>query len=133
MTFKEAYKRLKRLPECNFLHDCCDWGDLWDFGFTSELIPKEVTVFGGGIILNKKTGGMINPISVYTDPGRSKPTPIPVPRFAAEGWDCYDEKTDTFKLKPDAPYWAKLEFEEFYGADEFEHDRRQQPARFAYA
>jgi len=36
------------------------------------------------------------------------------PRFFLEGWEDFDEKTGKWKLKPDAPDWAKKEFKEFY-------------------
>jgi hypothetical protein len=134
MTFKEAYKTIKKDPYCRFLHTCDDWGDLWGFGFTSEFYPQGAKIGGGPCFINKKTGEEPSSVSVFTDPNRTKgPTPIPVPRFAAEGWDYYDEKTDTFKLKSDAPHWAKLEFEAFYGTDESEHEDLPQPARLAYA
>jgi hypothetical protein len=35
-------------------------------------------------------------------------------RFIREGWEYPDIETETWKLKPDAPEWAKREFEEFY-------------------
>jgi hypothetical protein len=125
MTFKEAYKKIKKLPERNFLHRCHDCGDLWGFTFTSEFIPQGVSFAGGGHFINKENSELVNPFSVYTDPNRSKPTPIPVPRFAAEGWDYYDDKTDTFKLKPNAPYWAKNEFDEFYETGRFGYEPAQ--------
>jgi hypothetical protein len=134
MTFKETYKKLKKLPDTNFLLSCLDWGDLWEFELSSRIPISDEVIFGGTYVVSKKTGELLSMVSVYTDLNRtSKPTPIPVPRFAAEGWDYYDEKTDTFKLKPDAPNWAKQEFEEFYGTDEFEHEPYSEPARVVYA
>ena len=35
------------------------------------------------------------------------------PRFLSEGWGYYDKKEKKFKLKPDAPKWAKEDFEDF--------------------
>jgi hypothetical protein len=137
MTFKMAYKELKRQLGIereeigidigfDFVHDCCDWGDVWGFTFTSEPVPQGEPVFGGNIFVNKKTGEIIDSVSIHTDPNRvDKPTPIPVPRFAAEGWDYYDPKNETFKLKPNAPYWAKDEFDEFYENGKFEYEAAQ--------
>ena len=36
------------------------------------------------------------------------------PRFIEEGWQFFDEQSNAWKLKPDAPEWAKKEFDEFY-------------------
>jgi hypothetical protein len=44
-----------------------------------------------------------------------------VPRFAYEGWDYYDEIAGTFKIRPNAPDWAKTEFAEFYETDKFDY------------
>jgi hypothetical protein len=134
MTFKEAYKILKRLPERNFLHGCLDWGDLWELEFLPYFLPKGKTHFGGADVISKMTGERLSISSAYLDVNRDNtPIRIPVPRFAQEGWDYYDEKTDTFKLKSDAPYWAKMEFEAFYGTDELEQEELPQPAHLAYA
>ena len=37
-----------------------------------------------------------------------------MPRFIKEGWEYFDDKEDKWKVKPDAPEWAKKEAEEFY-------------------
>jgi hypothetical protein len=128
MIFQDAYKRLKKELSGGFLHGCYDCGDSWGFVVTSQLcLPEEITC-GGDFYVSKKTGEISDPITGHN---RSKPTPIPVPRFAAEGWDYYDETTDSLKLKPDAPYWAATEFEEFCRTDQPE--RQIQPPRLAYA
>lgn len=36
------------------------------------------------------------------------------PRFKEEGWEYFDEEIEEYRLKEDAPQWAKEEFEEFY-------------------
>lgn len=36
------------------------------------------------------------------------------PRFIKEGWEYFDEETEQWKLKPDAPDWARNEFKVFY-------------------
>ena len=36
------------------------------------------------------------------------------PGFMKEKWQYLDSETETWKLKPDAPAWAKKEFEEYY-------------------
>ena len=36
------------------------------------------------------------------------------PRFLLEDWGYYDKKEKKYKLKPDAPEWAKEEYEDFY-------------------
>ena len=36
------------------------------------------------------------------------------PRFMEEGWHYFDDKEGKWKIKPDAPEWAKKEAEEFY-------------------
>jgi hypothetical protein len=131
MRFKDAYKILKKLPDYDFLRNCFDWGDSWEFGFAPYFAAQGELVFGCADFIDKKTGKITGGTSFYGDPNRitENAIPVAVPRFAQEGWDYYDAKTDTFQLKPDAPYWAKQEFEEFYRSDEFE----RQPARLAYA
>jgi len=37
-----------------------------------------------------------------------------MPRYIEEGWEVYDEATDSYVLKPNAPDWARKEFEEFH-------------------
>jgi hypothetical protein len=134
MTFKEAYKILKKLPERNFLRGCLDWGDLWELEFLPFFLPQGKTNFGGADVISKVTGERLPISSGYLDVNRDDtPIQIPVPRFAQEGWDYYDEKNDMFRLKSDAPHWAKQEFEVFYGTDEFEQEYLPQSAQVAYA
>jgi hypothetical protein len=127
MTFQQAYKELKKHPSNVFLRHCCDWGDLWGFVFRDVPYSAGESFGGGGDFMNKETGEWIDPVVVFTDSARDPydQKTIPVPRFAAEGWDYYDEKTQTFRLKPDAPYWAKDEFDEFYRTGKFEYEAAQ--------
>jgi hypothetical protein len=130
ITFKEAYKKLKKLPDNNYLHSCYDCGDLWELVLLPEFLPPGEMFGGGGVFINKNTGEeILDPISVYADPNRPEPRDFAPPLFAHEGWDYYDDKTNTFKLKPNAPNWAKKEFENFYGSDESEY----KPAQLAHA
>ena len=39
---------------------------------------------------------------------------IDEPRYMKEGWDYFDEDTCTWKLKEDAPEWAKQEFKHIH-------------------
>jgi hypothetical protein len=132
MTFKDAYKTLKKLPDYNFLRNCFDWGDSWEFGFTPYFAAPGEVVFGCADVVDKRTGKITGGTAFYADYDRviGDSVPVPVPRFAAEGWDRYDEEAGTFKLRPGAPCWAKEEFEEFYGAGE---PAAGEPARLAYA
>jgi hypothetical protein len=127
MTFKDAYKTLKKLPDYNFLRNCFDWGDSWEFGFTPYIVASGEVVFGCADFINKETGKTVSGTSFYAEPNRNigKSVPIPVPRFAAEGWDYYDPENKTFKLKPGAPYWAKDEFDEFYETGGFQYEAAQ--------
>jgi hypothetical protein len=107
---------------------------LWEFRFVPFFVPEGTVSFGGGDVINKDTGELLQISSAYLDINRTdNPKPVSVPRFSIEGLDYYDEKTDTFKLKPGAPHWAKQEFEAFYGTDEFEQEYLPQSAQVAYA
>ena len=38
---------------------------------------------------------------------------IPQPKFIIDGWALFDEETEEYTLKTDAPDWAKKEFAEY--------------------
>jgi len=39
---------------------------------------------------------------------------LEMPKFIEEGWEYFDEEEERWKIKPDAPEWAKKEAGEFY-------------------
>jgi hypothetical protein len=57
-------------------------------------------------------------------------TMLEKPKFKKENWDYFDEQAQQWKLKPDAPEWAKKEFEEFMAAVYPEPD---EDGKIAYA
>lgn len=36
------------------------------------------------------------------------------PKFIQEGWQCFNDESERWEIKPNAPEWAKREAEEFY-------------------
>lgn len=44
------------------------------------------------------------------------------PKFMSEGYAYIDDETEKWRLKKDAPEWAKKEFEEFFNLVKSESD-----------
>jgi hypothetical protein len=52
---KSAHDKIKRLPNRNYLVECCDFGKFWGFIFTEED-PKDESFGSGYDCVNKTTG-----------------------------------------------------------------------------
>ena len=57
ITLRQAYKKVKKLPEHNVLMRCVDSHDKWLFEFhNTKLKPGEMLIGGGFDIVDKETG-----------------------------------------------------------------------------
>jgi hypothetical protein len=85
MTVKDAYERVKELPDNNFLIECLDFGDFWGFWFNFKPCdPGDTGVMlsCGFDTVNKQTGEISHLTPAMNHERFENAKSVPVEEFA---------------------------------------------------